>query len=84
MSRQSISIAASWCQAGRNPERSPKLVMLLVAGRALLLALLIGWMGWALVSALRTGTAQWIRTLDTAQVLETRNSASPMTERNIG
>lgn len=84
MTRQSMTNAASWCQAGRNPERSPNLVMWLAAGRALLLALLIGWMGWTLVSVLRTSAAQWRRTLDTAQVLDTRSSASPMTERNIG
>jgi len=84
MTRQSMITAESWCQAGRNPERSPNFVMLLAAGRALLLALLIGWLGWTLVSALRTKAAQWTRTLDTAQVLETRSSASPMTERNIG
>ena len=69
MTRQSVMVAESlWCQAGRTPVRPPNYLKWVAVGRAVLLSLLVGYLGWTLVTALRTSVNHWNRTLQTARI----------------
>ena len=69
MTRQSVMVAESlWCQAGRTPVRPPNYSKWMAVGRAVLLSLLVGYLGWTLASALRTSVNHWTRTLQTARI----------------
>ena len=79
MTRQSCLAAESmWCQAGRTSVRPPNYSRWIAIGRALLVALLVGYLGWTLVSALRTSVNQWTRSLQTARIEASCDHASPM------
>ena len=73
-----------WCQAGRAPDRSPKLVRLVAAGRALLLALLIAYLGMTLVSAFRTKVVSLRHNLELAHAAESVGPSLPVTGQNFG
>lgn len=53
-------------------------------GRVLLLSLLVGYLGWTLVTVLRTTVTDWRHSLETAQAMDPRGSDSPMGESRIG
>jgi hypothetical protein len=79
MTRQSMMLAESmWCQAGRNPVRPPNYLKWIAVGRAVLLSLLVGYLGWTLASALKTSVNHWTRTLQTAQIEASCGHESPM------
>jgi hypothetical protein len=79
MTRQSMMLAASLsCQAGRTPVRPPNYLKWMAVGRAVLLSLLVGYLGWTLVSALRTSVHHWTRTLQTARIEASCDHESPM------
>lgn len=79
MTRQSVMVAESlWCQAGRTPLRPPNYSKWLALGRVVLISILVCYLGWTLVSALRTSVNHWNRTLQTAQTEAACGSESPM------
>src|SRR5262249_3437984 len=79
MTRQSLLLAESlWCQAGRTPVRPPNYSKRGAMGRAVLLSLLVGYLGWTLVSALKTSVNHWTRSLQTARIEASCGHDSPM------
>ena len=79
MTRQSMSYAVPmWCQAGRTPVQPPNYSKWLAVGRAVILSLLVGYLGWTLASALRTSVSHWTRPLQTAQTGASCGHDSPM------
>ena len=79
MTRQSMMLAEPlWCQAGRTPVRPPNYSKWLAMGRTFLLSMLVAYLGWTLVSALKTSVDHWTRSLQTARIEASCGHDSPM------